>query len=79
MIRSRSYLAILGRGTCGCEGFAYLAGCGKRVALVEMADQLVPEDINILGATCEGFHAARVLHWSRASRGGASTGRRRIG
>jgi 2-enoate reductase len=46
---------VAGGGLCGCETAAYLARCGKGVTLVEMADQLVPEGVNI--NTNMGIHA----------------------
>jgi 2-enoate reductase len=38
---------VIGGGLCGCEAAAYLAGQGKQVAVVEMAQQLIPEGRNV--------------------------------
>jgi 2-enoate reductase len=38
---------VAGGGLCGCETAAYLAGREKKVTIVEMADQLMPEGVNI--------------------------------
>ena len=38
---------VAGGGLCGCETAAYLAGRGKKVTIVEMADELMPEGVNI--------------------------------
>jgi 2-enoate reductase len=46
---------VAGGGLCGCETAAYLAGQGKKVTIVEMADELMPEGVNI--NTMMGVHA----------------------
>ena len=46
---------VAGGGLCGCETAAYLAGRGKKVTIVEMADELMPEGVNI--NTTMGIHA----------------------
>jgi 2-enoate reductase len=46
---------VAGGGLCGCETAAYLAGGGKKVTIVEMADELMPEGVNI--NTMMGIHA----------------------
>ena len=38
---------VAGGGLCGCETAAYLAGRGKKVTIVEMAGELMPEGVNI--------------------------------
>jgi len=38
---------VAGGGLCGCETAAYLAGRGKKVTIVEMADALMPEGVNV--------------------------------
>jgi len=40
-------VVVAGGGLCGCETAAYLAGRGKKVALVEMADDLLPDGVNL--------------------------------
>jgi 2-enoate reductase len=45
---------VIGGGLCGCETAVYLARQGKRVSIVEMQEQLVP-DINV--NTMLGIHA----------------------
>jgi 2-enoate reductase len=40
-------VVVVGGGLCGCEAAVYLAGKGKNVSVVEMADQIVPEGVNI--------------------------------
>jgi len=46
---------VAGGGLCGCETAAYLAGQGKKVTIVEMAGELMPEGVNI--NTMMGIHA----------------------
>jgi len=46
---------VAGGGLCGCETAAYLAGREKKVTIVEMADELMPEGVNI--NTMMGIHA----------------------
>jgi 2-enoate reductase len=46
---------VAGGGLCGCETAAYLAGQGKKVTIVEMAVELMPEGVNI--NTMMGVHA----------------------
>lgn len=45
--RTGDTVVVAGGGLCGCEAAVYLARQGKKVALVEMAPQLVPEGTNI--------------------------------
>ena len=46
---------VAGGGLCGCETAAYLAGREKKVTIVEMEDELMPEGVNI--NTMMGIHA----------------------
>jgi 2-enoate reductase len=48
-------VVVAGGGLCGCETAAYLAGQGKKVTIVEMAGELMPEGVNI--NTMMGIHA----------------------
>jgi len=48
-------VVVVGGGLCGCEAAVFLAQEGREVALIEMAEQLVPEgtDVNTLLAIQE--------------------------